>query len=122
MQPRSCLFSLHEMRDMQLPIAWQKVNNRNLYHSIAPRLLSERCSCHIHENLSCKSGIVDRHREFHTLVLGLSRNALANEMNTMTHVTNIVYRRNLENVCLIRSKIRVCLDGCSNLFETRTLL
>ena len=89
------------MADELVAVAREIVNDRNLYHRIASRLLPHRGSRDIDEDLSGESGVVDRHIEFEALVLCLSRHAFTHEMHSVSHILDIVNRFYLEDVCLI---------------------
>ena len=56
------------------------------------------------------------------LVLSLSANAFAHQMNTMSHVANLVYRFHCKHMGFVVSKIRVGFYLRSHIFKTCAIL
>ena len=91
-------------------VAREHVDNGNLDHGVASGLQTHRGASHVNQYLTRKGGVVDLHVELKTLVLGLTANTLAHQVNTMAHVANIVNALYLEHVGLVRSEVGVGLD------------
>ena len=68
----------------------QHVDHWQLNHGVASWLLTDRGACHVHENLTGEGGVVDAHGELHALVLRRSANALTCEVNSVSHVLNVI--------------------------------
>ena len=116
------MMPLYQMAYQILAIARQHIDNRNLNHGVATRLLMHGSTSHVDQHLTCQSGVVDAHIELQTLVLGFSTHTLAHQMYTMTHVTHIVNALHLENVSLVVGEIGVGLDGGSHILQLSTIL
>ena len=54
--------------------------------------------------------------------MGLTRNTLAHEIDTMTNVVEVINTRNLLNVSLIVDEVWISLDGSFNSLEISTFL
>ena len=110
------------MRYMLLSVAIQQVDERYFNHCVATGCLTHCGTCTTHKNLGCERGIVDAHVELEQLVLCHSRNTLACEIHTMSHVKQVVHARNLLYVCLVVDKVWVGFNGSCNLIEVISLL
>ncbi len=102
---------------MLFPVAVEQVNERNLNHCIATRLLAHCGTRAAHKHLGCERGIVYSHIELEQLVLCCTRDALACEVDTVPHIKQVIDTRHLFNVCLVIDKVWVGLDGCCHLIE-----
>ena len=91
-------------------VAWQHINDGNLNHGVAARLQTHRSTSHINQYLTRQGGVVNLHVEFQTLVLGLTADALADEVHTVTHIAYVVNALYLEHMRLIVGKIWIGLD------------
>ena len=115
-------WGLYQMLDEVGTVAWEHVDDGNLNHRVAGGLEAHRGASHIDKNLTGEGGIIDLHVELQALVLGLTADALADEVDTMTHVTNVVDALYLEDVRLVAGEIGVSLDVLRDLFERETVL
>ena len=103
-------WGLYQMFDEVGAVAWEHVDDGNLDHRVAGRLEAHGGTSDIDQNLTGEGRIVDLHVELQTLVLGLTADALADEVDTMTHVANIIDALYLEDVRLVVREIGVSLD------------
>ena len=110
------------MCDKALTIAWEHIDNRNLNHCVATRLLLERSTCYVDEYLCSKSRVVNLHVELEELVVCLTRNTLTSEVYAMTNIIECVNALYLEYVCLITCEVWVSLDSLCNLSKVSTFL
>ena len=62
----------HQTANPLVAVAREQVNDGNLYHRVASRLLTHGSSGHADKHLSCEGGIVDAHVELEELVLRLA--------------------------------------------------
>ena len=113
---------LYQVSDKLLAVTLQHIDNRNLNHCVATRLLTHRSTGYINKYLTSKSRVVDAHSKLHALVLCLAANTLADKMNTMTHIAYSIYRRNSKYMSLVVGKVRVGLNGSCNVFKVGTIL
>ena len=86
------------MSDKLLSVAWKIVDDRNLNHCIATRLLLHRCASNIYKNLSSKRRVVNLHVVLEQLVVSLARNTLADKVHAMTNIVQVLNALNLINV------------------------
>lgn len=100
----------------------QHVDDRNLNHRVATRLLTHGGTSHIDQYLSRQSGVVDTHIELETLVLRLTTHALADQVDTMTHILHGIHRLHGEDMRLVISEIGVSLDILRHLLQGVTIL
>ena len=115
-------WGLYQMFDEVGAVAWEHVDDGNLDHRVAGGLEAHRGASDIDQNLTGEGRIVDLHVELQTLVLGLTADALADEVDTMTHVANIIDALYLEDVRLVAGEIGVSLDILRDLFECEAVL
>ena len=115
-------WELYQMFDEVGAVAWEHVDDGNLDHRVAGGLEAHRGASDIDQYLTGEGGIVDLHVELQTLVLGLTADALADEVDTMTHVANIIDALYLEDVRLVAGEIGVSLDVLRDLFECEAVL
>ena len=83
--------ALHQMPNPLLAVARKEVDDRNLDHRIATRLLAHGGTCHAHQDLCREGGIVDAHVELEELVLRLAGHALAGEVHDGAEVSGLTY-------------------------------
>ena len=80
-----CFFIfLYQVCNPLFTVARQKIDNRNLNHCIATRLLTHCSTCHTYQHLRSKRRIIDAHVEFEQLVLCFSGNALTGQVYTVS--------------------------------------
>ena len=113
---------LHQVCNMLFPVAIEKVDYRNLYHSVATGSLAHCRTCTAHKHLGCQCRVVDFHIELEELVLRNTRNALTCEVHTVTHIKKVIDTRHLLYVCLVVDEIGVGLDCRCHLIEVIALL
>ena len=98
-------------------LAGQHVDDGNLNHRIASGLQAHGGASHIDQHLTGQGGVVDLHVELQALVLGLTRDTLAHQVHTMSHVAHIVDALYLEDMRLVRGEVGVGLDVLGDLFQ-----
>ena len=92
------------MADEVFAVAGQHVDDRNLNHRVAAGLQTHGGTGNVDKHLTSQGGVVDAHVELQALVLGLTADALADEVYAVTHIAHVVNRLHLEDVRLIVSK------------------
>ena len=105
------------MLDDALAVSWQIVDDRNLYHRVASRLLTQGGTCHIDKHLCREGWVVYLHIELKQLVVGLAGHTLASEIDTVAYVVEGVHAVHLEHMGLVTGKVRIGLDGLYNLLK-----
>ena len=105
------------MRDDVLACSWHHIDYRNLNHRIAAGLQTHRGAGHVHQHLTRQGGVVDAHIKLHALVLGLTRDSLAHQVDAMAHVADGINAVDGEHMSFIVSEIGVSLDVFGHLFE-----
>ena len=93
-------------------LARKQVDDRYFYHRVATGLLFHRGTGHANQYLSRQRRIVDMHVELEQLVLGLSGYAFACQVDTVSHVQQLVYTRYFYDVGFIVDEIGIGFDGC----------
>ena len=83
-------YSLHQMLDEIGTFAWEHVDDGELDHRVAAGLLTHGSTGYVDQYLGGESRVVDAHVELEALVLGLARDALAHEVDTVTHVAHLI--------------------------------
>lgn len=89
------------MSDKVLAVTRQIVNHRNLYHCVASRLLTHGSTCRIDKHLCSERRVVDFHIELKHLIMSLSRDTLACQVDTMTDIIEGVHTLHLEDMSLV---------------------
>ena len=87
------------------PLAGEHIDDGNLNHRVASGLLAHGGTGHVDQHLTGEGGIVDAHVELQSLVLRLSTYALADQIHTVAHIADGIYRLYGEYVGLIVGKV-----------------
>ena len=113
---------LDKVCNMLLLITIQQVDERNLNHGVTTWALAHCSTCATYKHLRCECRVIDSHIELEQLVLCGSRYALACEVDTMTHIEQVVNRWYESDMCLVIDEVWIGLDGSSHLSEVIALL
>ena len=118
-----CFFIfLYQVCNPLFTVARQKVDNRNLNHCIATRLLTHCSTCHTYQHLRSKRRVIDAHVEFEQLVLCFSGNALTGQVYTVSHIKQCIYARNKFHMRFVIYKIWIGFDGGSYFVKFVTIV
>ena len=91
-------------------LAGEHVDDGNFNHRVAAGLQTHRGAGNVDQHLTGEGRVVDLHVELQALVLCLTADTLADEVDTVTHVAHVVDILHLEDMRLVRGEIGVCLD------------
>lgn len=91
----------NEMADDVLALAGEHVDDGQLNHGVAAGLLTHGGTGHVNEYLGGQGGVVNLHVELEELVVGLSTDTLAHEVDAVADIVEGVHAFHLKDVGLV---------------------